>query len=70
MRLWLCMKFMRGKDSGWNRLSAYTLRAFLTAQLVRNPPAVRETGLLLGLGRSAGEGIVFYSHSSILGLPL
>ena len=30
------------------------------AQLVKNPPAMQETpGLILGLGRSAGEGISY-----------
>ena len=34
------------------------LRYSLIAQLVKNPPAMQETpGLILGLGRSAGEGI-------------
>ena len=31
-------------------------KAFLVAQVVKNPPAMRETGFNLGLGRSPGEG--------------
>ena len=34
------------------------MRYFLIAQLVKNLPAMEETpGLILGLGRSTGEGI-------------
>ena len=42
--------------------------AFLVGQMVKNPPAnsgeAGGTGLILGLGRSPGEGIA--THSSIL----
>ena len=34
----------------------FTTWASLVAQLVKNPPAILETGLIPGLGRSPGEG--------------
>ena len=43
-------------------------RASLTAQLVKNLPAMQETGLIPGMGRSSGEGIGY--PFQCLGLPL
>ena len=43
-----------------DRLSTPVFLGFPVAQLVKNPPAVRETlGLISGLGRSSGEGNVY-----------
>ena len=43
--------------------------ASLLAQLVKNPPAVQETGLIPVMGKSAGEGIGYplqYSWASLV----
>ena len=43
--------------------------AFLIAQLVKNPPAMRDPSLISGLGRSSGEGVgypVQYSWASLV----
>ena len=43
--------------------------ASLVAQLVKNPPAMQETGLTPGLGKSTGEGIGYtqqYSWASLV----
>ena len=44
-------------------------KAFLVAQVVKNPPAMWETGFDLGLGRSPGEGNGKPLQYSRLGTP-
>ena len=47
----------------------YSGRASLIAQLVKNPPAMQDTDLILGLGRSSGEDkrySLLYSRASLV----
>ena len=46
-------------------------RASLVAEMVKNPPAIQETWVLIsGLGRSPGEGIDYSLQNSCLVNPM